>query len=201
MVHPGVEAEAERGKAGETFAHTLVHQQPLWPGDHRSPRRLVGMRGGDEADAAKAAAAGRNHRIQDLLDRRAEHQVGIADDTRADLRLAVGPARRHRPDAVGEFDFANRAQFGGSCCAVHRKPFEVHGRGDVVSGAEIGEQFRQQIAAGLRPVDQVMVRIDDREVGLDDLFAAPVEPLLPDRQVQPEHRRSCRGLHRRPPPS
>jgi len=153
------------------------------------------MRGGDEPDATKAAAAGRNHRLQHLLDRRAERQIGIADDTGADLRLPVGPARSHRPDAVGEFDFAHRAQLGGACCAVHRQPFEVHSRGNVVPAPQIREQFRQQVAAGLRAVDQVMMRVDNRQIGLDDFFAAPVEPLLPDRQVQAERRRGCRGLH------
>jgi len=29
-----------------------------------------------------------------------------------------------------------------------------------------------------------MVRIDDRQVGLDDLLMAPVEPVLPDRQMR-----------------
>jgi hypothetical protein len=56
-----------------------------------------------------------------------------------------------------------------------------------------GEQFRQQVAAGLRAVDQVMMRVDNRQIGLDDFFAALVEPLLPDRQVQAERRRGCRG--------
>jgi hypothetical protein len=63
VVHPGIETEAERGEAGKTFAHMPVSQQPFWPADHRPPCRLVGMRGGDEPDVAKAAAAGRNHRF------------------------------------------------------------------------------------------------------------------------------------------
>ena len=113
VVHPGIEAETKRGQAGEALAHPPVHQQPLWPGDHRPPCRLVGMRGGDEADAAEAAAAGRDHRFQHLLDRRAERQIGIADDAGADLRLPVGAARSHRRDAVGELDLADRAQLGG----------------------------------------------------------------------------------------
>ena len=46
-------------------------------------------------------------------------------------------------------------------------------------GAGVGEQLRQQIAAGLGPVDQMMVRVDDRQIGLDDLFTAAVEPVQP----------------------
>jgi hypothetical protein len=133
--------------------------------------------------------------LQHLFDRRAERQIGIADDTGADLCLPVGPARSHRRDASGELDFADRAQLGGACCAVHRQPFEVHSRVDVVPAPQIREQFRQQVAAGLRAIDQVMMRVDDRQIGFDDFFAAPVEPLLPDWQVQAGRRCGCRGLH------
>jgi len=58
-----------------------------------------------------------------------------------------------------------------------------------VARGDIREQFRQQIAAGLGPVDQMMMRVDDRQIGLDDLFAAAVEPVLADRQMRA---RGCR---------
>ena len=50
--------------------------------------------------------------------------------------------------------------------------------------SDISKQLRQQIAAGLGPVDQVMVRVDNRQIGLDDLFAAAVEPVLSNRQMR-----------------
>jgi hypothetical protein len=62
------------------------------------------MRGGDKADAAKAAAAGLDHRLQHLLDRRTKCQIGIAHDTGADLRLAIGAGGGHRRNTVGELD-------------------------------------------------------------------------------------------------
>jgi hypothetical protein len=195
VVHPGVKAEAERGESCEALAHPRVHQQAFWPGNHGPPCRLVRMRGADEPDAAKAAPARLDHRFEDFLHRRAERQVRIADNTGANLRLPVGAARRHYCDAVGKFDFAHGAQLGGACCAVHRQPFEVHSRVDVVLAPQIREQFRQQVAAGLRAIDQVMMRVDDRQIGFDDFFAAPVEPLLPDWQVQAGRRCGCRGLH------
>ena len=71
------------------------------------------MRGGDKADAAEAAAAGLDHRLQHLLDRGAERQIGVADDAGADPGLAVGPGGRHRRDTVGELDLADRAQLCG----------------------------------------------------------------------------------------
>src|SRR5215472_14749338 len=89
MVHPGVEAEAERSETGEALADLGVHQQ-TFGADHRgSPGRLGGMRGGDEADAVEAAASSLDHRLQYLLDRRAERQIGVTDDAGADPCIAV----------------------------------------------------------------------------------------------------------------
>src|SRR4029077_3181198 len=54
------------------------------------------------------------------------------------------------------------------------------GRDDIVATADIGQQILEHVAvAGAIP--HVMVRIDDRQIGLDDLFAALVKPVLPDR--------------------
>ena len=47
---------------------------------------------------------------------------------------------------------------------------------------EILEQFVEQIAVA-RPVPQMMVRIDDRPVGLERLFLGRGEPVLADRQM------------------
>jgi hypothetical protein len=62
------------------------------------------MRGGDEANSAKAAAAGFDLRFQHPLDRRPQHQIGISDNAGAGLRFALCPARRHRRNPVGELD-------------------------------------------------------------------------------------------------
>jgi hypothetical protein len=104
------ETEAERGKPGEALAQPWVRQQTFGTDHRRSPGRLCGMRGGDEADDAEAAAERLDHRLQRLFDRCAERQVRVADHTGADPRLAVDAARRHRSDAVGEFDLADRTQ-------------------------------------------------------------------------------------------
>jgi hypothetical protein len=55
VVHPRIETEVEGPEPGEARAHLWVLQQPFRADDWRSPGRLVGMRGGDEADAAEAA--------------------------------------------------------------------------------------------------------------------------------------------------
>jgi antitoxin MazE len=44
----------------------------------------------------------------------------------------------------------------------------------------------------------MMVRIDDRHVGIDGFFAAAVEPIRPHRQMQADRGRGCWRLHRLP---
>jgi hypothetical protein len=48
---------------------------------------------------------------------------------------------------------------------------------------DIGQQLGQEIAAGLGAVDQMMMRVDDREIGVDDLFPPAAKPIGPYRQV------------------
>jgi hypothetical protein len=57
-----------------------------------------------------------------------------------------------------------------------------------MAAAGVGQQIREQIAAGLGPLDQVVMRIDDRQIWLDDFLVAAFEPLRPDRQMH-----ACRG--------
>src|SRR6185437_3023791 len=57
MVDPGVEAEAEWRQLGEAFAHVLVEQQAHRPNGGGTPFGLIGVHGGDVADAAEPAAA------------------------------------------------------------------------------------------------------------------------------------------------
>jgi hypothetical protein len=45
--------------------------------------------------------------------------------------------------------------------------FHEHGGDDVVTGAEVGQQVVQEVPM-VRPLPQVMVRVDDRQRGLED---------------------------------
>src|SRR6516225_9178062 len=67
--------------------------------------------------------------------------------------FTIGSGCGHRRDPIGEFDLADRTQVGGAPGAIHRQPFEVDSRCDVVPAAGIGEELGQQIEAGLGPVD------------------------------------------------
>jgi hypothetical protein len=68
-----------------------------------------------------------------------------------------------------------------------------------VPAADIGQQIRQQVAAGFRPLDQVMMRVDDRQSGLDNLLTAAVKPLRPDRQMHTWRGGRCCAEHRDSP--
>jgi hypothetical protein len=52
-----------------------------------------------------------------------------------------------------------------------------------MAAAGVGQEIGQQIAAGLGPLDQMMMRIDDGQIGLDDFLVAAFEPLRPDCQM------------------
>ena len=114
--------------------------------------------------------------------RAAEHQVGVADDAGAGADLAVDAARRHRGDAVDELDLADRLHLFRDIGAQHRARLHEHRRQDVVAAVGIGEQVVEQVAPVLA-VPQVMMRIDDRQVGLEDRLRAPGEPVVADVKI------------------
>src|SRR5947209_9497484 len=134
-IHPGVEAEAERVELGKALAHFRVEQEPGGAVDRGAARRLVRVRRGDVADAAEAAAAGEDHRLQYLLDLIAEHQIGVSDDAGAHLGLAKDLAGGDRGNAIGELDLAHRLERRRAAGAIHRQPFEIDRRDDVMAAA------------------------------------------------------------------
>ena len=142
-----------------------------------------------KSDPAKPAAARHDHHLEHRLDPGAERQIGVADDAGADLGLAIGARCRHRRDAVGELDLADRAQLNGPAGAIHRQPFEIDRGRDVVAAAGIGQQIGQQVAAGILAIDQMMVRIDDRQIGVEDLLLASREPVRAHPQMRAGRRR------------
>ena len=134
------------------------------------------------ADAAEAVAAGADMGRKHRLDAAAKRQIGVADNTGADLGLAVDAAGAHGGDAVDELGLADRAHLFGAGGANHRAGLHKHRRDDVVTAVGIGQQLVEQIApAGAVP--EMMVRIDDRQLGLEDRFLAPVEPILTDGNI------------------
>ena len=76
-----------------------------------------------------------------------------------------------RADAVGELDLAERAQRFRRLGVRERERLDVDRRDDAMAGARIGQVVVDHVAQR-RPVEQVVVRVDDRQFGLEDGLAA-----------------------------
>ncbi len=152
------------------------------------------------ANAAEAPAAGAIERRQHRLDAAAEHQVRMANDARAGADVAVDAARRHGGDAVDELDLADRLHLVRPVGAQHRARLHEHGGDDVVAAVGIGEQVVEQIAPA-RAIPQMMVRIDDRQIGLEDRLGAARKPVVADVKIVRSFRRAGRLRHGIPPAS
>ena len=116
-------------------------------------------------DAAKAAVASGDQLFEHRSHRVAACEIGVADQSAAQTGGAVMTTRAHRSDAVGKFDFANRFFFLGAALAQHRTGFDKHCGDDIVAAVDIGQQFFDQITAAT-VIPNVMMRIDDRQLGL-----------------------------------
>ena len=134
---------------------------------------------GTLADALEAAAAGLDVRLQHGVDRFAQAEVAVADDTRARAQSRSFGTLSHGGDV---FSLTHRTQFLGPIAAIGKAALDEHGGLHIVPGREIGVQLVEQIAAG-RPLPQMMVRIHDRQCRIDDVLAQPDEPGFVDMRV------------------
>ena len=105
-------------------------------------------------------------------------QIGGAEDARAEPRRSVDPGPAHCRDAVHELGLADAAQrlrtvraMEGEALREHRLHDLVAGLRDLVADLVAEEDLlleAQERRGGHRAeVPQVMVRVDDREVGLE----------------------------------
>ena len=133
-------------------------------------------------DAAEPSAAGADMRLQHRPHARPKPQVGMADDAGADLRLAVATRGAHRRDAIDELGLADRPHLLRPARAMHRAALHEHRGDDVVATVGVGQQIVEHVAPA-RPFPQMMVRIDDRQLGLEDRLGPPREPVVAHRQI------------------
>ena len=122
------------------------------------------------AQAAQAPTGSGDLGLQQFAHARADGEVAAADDGLGDAAGAVIARGAHRGDAVDELDLAQGGHLARAVLAVHRAAFEEHGRDDVVTAADIGQQFGQQVVAAMRRIPEMMVRIDDRQIRLQRRF-------------------------------
>src|SRR5260370_35916613 len=98
------------------------------------------------ADAAEAAVAGSDLRLQHPRHAVAEAQIGVPDNTRTQPALADLSARAHRRRAVDEFDFADRLHLRRPVGPVHRAAFDKGALRGVVTSAGIGGHLAQWVS-------------------------------------------------------
>ena len=110
----------------------------------------------------------------------------MADDPGAQPGGAVQPAGRLRGDTVDVLDFADRFQRFAIPAIVERTAFHEDAGDDVVPGGDVGRELIERVVRDGNQrfeeavpgfgkgrqhgpqVPQVMVRIDDRQIGFDD---------------------------------
>ena len=169
MILPGFEAEAELGELREALAELRVARQVRRhdAGGEFADRLAARPRRRHSEYRGSARRATASLGLQHVAHARAECEVGMADDRLGDTARAVGARRTHRGDAVDELDLADRRHLGGAVPAVHRLAFEEDGGDDVVAAADIGQELRQEVAATMRRVPEVVMRVDDRQLRLE----------------------------------
>ena len=175
MVKPGVEAHAQLVQLREALPEHGVRKQPL----RRSPVRYEGWvlvpRGG-VSDSPEPVWARGEVRFEDRLHAVPQSKVRVSNNPGVYLRLATLSDVVVR-DALHELCFPQRPHLGGAIRLVHGRTFEEDRLDDVVPGAEVDKQVRQEITvAGALP--QVVVRVADRQVGVYWVLSSPGEPVF-----------------------
>src|SRR4029077_16111866 len=119
-------------------------------------------------DAAEATTAGGDLRLEHRFRLIAEQEIDVVDDAGADRGRTVAAARRHRRDAIGELDLADRAERLRPVRAVHRAAIDIDGGNDVVAGGDVVPHFLDHVAQPAA-VPKILMGIDDGTGGVDDL--------------------------------
>ena len=167
MIDPGVEGQAERGQPGQTRSEVRLPQHMRPRGRAAVADRLAGVPAGRMAHTAEPSATGPDQRFQHRLDAVAEGEIGEAHNASGDTRRPIEAAGAHRGDASDELGFAHRSQLFRSVGAVHAVAFLEHRGDDVMTGADVGEKVVEQVTM-VRPIPQVVMGIDNGEVGIED---------------------------------
>src|SRR6267142_1679016 len=196
MEQPGVEGKIETGKARESGPESGIRQQSRrWRREKVALDRIV--EGGNHPDAAKAPTGGSDVLFEHRIDISAQAQVGKPDDSRVDAAARLSP-RRFLADGGNSPCFSDRAQVIRPFGAIPVAALNENGCLDVVAAVEISKQIIEEVAvAGDLP--EVMVGIDDRQRGIDDLLAQPRQPPSVDGRRAPvrAHRRRLPSSDRR----
>src|SRR5580658_2723444 len=189
MVLPGLEREPELAELREPLAK---RRQPIKTWRRRGVAAAdVGARivSAGVADALEAPVARPDVALQHLAHRRAAREVGARNDALAGQHRPIAPARGHRRLAADELGLADELHRLRPARPIERAALDKDGALDLVPALQVRQQLRQQVAA-VGEIPQVMVRIADREVRLEDGFGhqlslRPTKPALPRGRGDP----------------
>ncbi len=186
--HPGIESQPALAQMRKTAAEGIVTIQPFRCVERRAEHGGVGIPCALMADAAEPSVARRHQRIQHWRNSIAQRQVRMTDNRRTRPGRAIQPARALRRDPVDIFDLANRLHRRVARRTVERAALHKDGADDVVTrrhiGGELFEPVLRRTRDGLHErmpgfgkggqhgpqVPQVMMRIEDRQIGFEDRF-------------------------------
>src|SRR5215831_1127776 len=178
LEHPRVEAQTERAKRRKSLPKSWFQEQPGCAGIDRKAR--VGVPGRTIADPAQTSFGNSDMLLDHVFGAGADFQIHIADNASAAACWPVLAGGAHPGDICSEFGFTERAQFLRAFGAIHRATFLEQRRANVMTADDVTKKILQEIAIAW-PVPQMMMRIDDWQVGVDDVFVMFIEPVLPDR--------------------
>ena len=167
VVLPGLERQTERRKLGKPLAKVGAPIESLRRIGMAVADVLAGIPTCGMTNTPKAPIAGRNQRLQHRSGRCTAQQIGMTHDAGTRLHRAINAARRHRSHAVDKLGLTDRTHFGWSCSAIKGSAFDKHGRLNPVPRTGISQQFIKQIAM-VGSVPEMVMRIDDRQIGFDD---------------------------------
>ena len=181
---PRIETQAQRREAGKALAKRRVEQQAFRARGVDAGHIGVRIPWRGMPDAAEAAVAGDNLCFKNRARGFAQQQIGVADDAGADRGGTVAAAGAHRGDAIGEFNLADRPQRFRPAGAIHCAAIDIDGGDDVVAGCDVGGELLDQIALAAA-IPQMMMRIDDRAVGIDDVLSSQRQPVFARIGIEP----------------
>ena len=188
LQEPGVEGQAQGCQLGEALAEPGVPVKAGGTSRQRPQDRRVCVRGSRVAYAPEPRA-GRHVRLEYTPCPGTEGQVRMAHDRRAGPEIAVDPARRHGGDAIDELGLAHGPEGWLSAAPVHGATLHVDRRDDLVPAGHVRQQFVEEVAGreaghglegvgwrrqvgatGARPVPEMVMGINDRQVRIQHGF-------------------------------
>src|SRR6185369_3568259 len=170
MEHGSVKTEATRRYLPQCGTTARVLEYTVWRTMcHVAKRGIARVLHGDLTHSAKPVGCQGRRAIKHVTDLIAKPQVGMSDNGGTNAAVAVRTAVCHCADAVGELDFSERAQNFRPVRPGERLGFNEYRGDDPVTGIGVCQVVVEHVSQR-RPIKQVVVRIDDRQVRVEDRF-------------------------------